>query len=105
MSLYVGDVMPTGDGFAVNMPADIVDTAVGAGTFNTLVAAVQAAGLEDTLRSAGPFTVLAPTDDAFAALGTDTINALLADPDTLADILLYHVISGAVTSDVVVTLD
>ncbi len=85
---------------------DIVDTAIAAGTFDTLVTAVQAAGLEDTLRGAGPFTVLAPTDDAFAALGTDTINALLADPDTLADILLYHVISGsAVTSDVVVTLD
>ncbi|NNC43678.1 MAG: DUF4331 family protein [Acidimicrobiia bacterium] len=85
---------------------DIVDTAIAAGTFDTLVTAVQAAGLEDTLRGAGPFTVLAPTDAAFAALGTDTINALLADPDTLADILLYHVISGAaVTSDVVVTLD
>ncbi len=105
MTLYIGDVIPTGDGFAMNMPPDIVDTAIGAGTFNTMVAAVQAAGIEDTLRSAGPFTVLAPTDDAFAALGTDTINALLADPDTLADILLYHVISGAVTSDVVVTLD
>ncbi len=85
---------------------DIVDTAIAAGSFNTLVAAVQAAGLEDTLRGAGPFTVLAPTDDAFAALGQETIDALLADPDTLADILLYHVISGAaVTSDVVVTLD
>ncbi len=85
---------------------DIVDTAIAAGSFDTLVAAVQAAGLEETLRGDGPFTVLAPTDDAFAALGTDTINALLADPDTLADILLYHVISGAaVTSDVVVTLD
>lgn len=84
---------------------DIVDTAVGAGLFNTLVAAVQAAGLEDTLRSAGPFTVFAPTDDAFAALGEDTINALLADPDALANILLYHVVPGALTANDVLSND
>lgn len=74
-------------------PQDIVDTAIAAG-FNTLVAAVQAAGLEGALRGPGPLTVFAPTEDAFAALGADTINALLADPDTLANILLYHVTSG-----------
>jgi len=76
-------------------PKDIVDTAIDAG-FSTLVAAVQAAGLEDTLRAPGNLTVFAPTDDAFAALGTDTINALLADPETLANILAYHVVGAKV---------
>lgn len=73
---------------------DIVETAVAAGTFETLVAAADAAGLVETLQGAGPFTVFAPTDEAFAALGEDTINALLADPETLSDILLYHVVPG-----------
>jgi uncharacterized surface protein with fasciclin (FAS1) repeats len=75
---------------------DIVDTAVAAGSFNTLVAAVQAAGLVDALKGDGPFTVFAPTDDAFAAIPADTLNALLADPDTLGQILLYHVLPGKV---------
>ncbi|MFO7724945.1 MAG: fasciclin domain-containing protein [Oceanipulchritudo sp.] len=74
-------------------PADIVDTATEAG-FSTLVAAVQAAGLEDALRGDGPFTVFAPTDEAFAALGEETLNSLLDDPETLADILLYHVVDS-----------
>jgi len=73
---------------------DIVDTAVAAGNFTTLVAAVKAAGLVDTLKGAGPFTVLAPTDDAFAKLPPGTVDALLKDPAKLKDILLYHVISG-----------
>ena len=77
---------------------DIVDVAIGAGSFETLVAAVQAAGLEDTLRGEGPFTVFAPTDDAFAALPEGTVEALLADPDALAAILTYHVVPGAVMS-------
>ncbi len=77
--------------------ADIVDTAVAAGSFNTLVAAVQAAGLVDTLKGEGPFTVFAPTDDAFAALPKETLDALLADPSgDLTQILLYHVLSGKV---------
>lgn len=83
------------------MPAladDIVDIAVGAGTFNTLVAAVQAAGLVDTLKGEGPFTVFAPTDEAFAALPEGTIDALLADIPTLTAILTYHVVPGAVLS-------
>lgn len=76
---------------------DIVDTAVAAGDFNTLVAAVQAAGLVDTLKGEGPFTVFAPTDAAFAALPAGTIDALLADPTgDLTQILLYHVIAGKV---------
>lgn len=77
---------------------DIVDTAVGAGTFNTLVAAVQAAGLVDTLKGDGPFTVFAPTDDAFAALPEGTVEALLGDIPALTAILTYHVIPGAVMS-------
>lgn len=85
----------------VSAPAfadDIVDVAVGAGSFNTLVAAVQAAGLEDTLRGEGPFTVFAPTDDAFAALPEGTVEALLADIPSLTAILTYHVVPGAVMS-------
>lgn len=77
---------------------DIVDTAVSAGSFTTLVAAVQAAGLVDTLKGDGPFTVFAPTDDAFAALPDGTIEALLADIEALTAILTYHVVPGAVMS-------
>ena len=78
--------------------ADIVDTAVGAGSFTTLVAAVQAAGLEDTLRGAGPFTVFAPTDAAFAALPAGTLDSLLLpeNREQLRSILTYHVVSGRV---------
>jgi uncharacterized surface protein with fasciclin (FAS1) repeats len=76
---------------------DIVDTAISAGDFDTLVQAVQAAGLEDALRGEGPFTVFAPTDAAFAALPDGTLEALLADPTgQLQQILLYHVINGQV---------
>ena len=84
---------------------DIVDTAIAAGGFETLVAAVQAADLVDTLKSDGPFTVLAPTDDAFAALPEGTVEGLLADIPALTDILLYHVVEGAVLAETVVTLD
>ncbi len=84
---------------------DIVDTAIEAGSFSTLVAAVQAAGLVDTLKGEGPFTVFAPTDEAFAALPEGTIEALLADIPTLTDILLYHVVPGKVLAEQVVTLD
>jgi uncharacterized surface protein with fasciclin (FAS1) repeats len=86
--------------------ADIVDTAIAAGDFTTLVAAVQAAGLEDTLRGEGPFTVFAPTDDAFAALPDGTIETLLEDPaGDLTDILTYHVVAGAVPAADIVGLD
>ena len=79
---------------------DIVDTAVAAGSFETLVAAVQAAGLEETLRGEGPFTVFAPTDEAFAALPEGTVESLLEEEnrDQLVSILTYHVIPGAVMS-------
>ncbi len=86
---------------------DIVDTAVNAGSFNTLVAAVKAAGLVDTLKGDGPFTVFAPTDEAFAKLPEGTIEMLLKpeNKQKLADILTYHVVSGQVKAKDVVKLD
>jgi len=78
--------------------ADIVDTAVSAGQFNTLVKAVQAAGLVDTLKGKGPFTVFAPTDEAFAKLPAGTVEALLQDKQKLAQVLTYHVVPGKVTA-------
>ena len=84
--------------------ADIVDTAISAGSFNTLVAAVKAAGLVDTLKGAGPFTVFAPTDEAFAKLPAGTVDALLKDPEKLRGILTYHVVSGKVMAADVVKL-
>jgi len=75
---------------------DIVDTAVKAGNFKTLVTAVQAAGLVDTLKGPGPFTVFAPTDAAFAKVPKAQLDALLADKAKLAKVLTYHVVSGAV---------
>ena len=75
---------------------DIVDTAVKAGNFKTLVTAVQAAGLVDTLKGPGPFTVFAPTDAAFAKIPKAQLDALLADKAKLSKVLTYHVVSGAV---------
>ena len=83
---------------------DIVATAKAAGTFGTLLKAAQAAGLVDTLEGPGPFTVFAPTDDAFTALPAGTLDKLLADPAALKKVLLYHVVAGAVTADQVVGL-
>jgi uncharacterized surface protein with fasciclin (FAS1) repeats len=74
--------------------ADIVDIAVGAGSFKTLVTAVQAAGLVDALKSPGPFTVFAPNDDAFAKLPPGTVQTLVQNTPQLARILKYHVVSG-----------
>ena len=76
--------------------ADIIDTAVAAGSFNTLVTAVKAAGLVDTLKSKGPFTVFAPNDDAFAKLPKGTVEGLLKDIPKLKAVLTYHVVSGKV---------
>ena len=81
--------------------ADIVDTAVAAGSFKTLAAALQGAGLVETLKGEGPFTVFAPTDEAFAKLPAGTVDALLKDKKKLSEILTYHVVSGRVmASDV-----
>ena len=83
---------------ATSSDPDIVDTAVAAGSFETLVAAVGAAGLVDTLKSPGPFTVFAPTDDAFAALPAGTVESLLLPENKgkLVSILTYHVVAGRV---------
>jgi uncharacterized surface protein with fasciclin (FAS1) repeats len=84
---------------------DIIDTAVAAGSFKTLAAALTAANLIDTLKSAGPFTVFAPTDEAFAKLPAGTVDALLKDIPKLSAILTYHVVSGKVMAADVLTMD
>ena len=83
---------------------DIVDTAVAAGSFTTLVTAVKAAGLVDTLKSAGPFTVFAPTDEAFAKLPPGALDKLIANPAQLKAVLTYHVVSGKVMAADVKTM-
>lgn len=83
---------------------DIVDTAVGAGSFKTLVSLVKEAGLVETLKGDGPFTVFAPTDDAFKKLPKKTVDALLADKEKLKAVLLYHVVAGNVKAADVVNL-
>ncbi|MBC7648160.1 MAG: fasciclin domain-containing protein [Vitreoscilla sp.] len=84
-------------GFALSaQAADIVDTAIKAGNFKTLVAAVQAAGLVETLKGPGPFTVFAPTDEAFAKIPKATLDGLLKDKAALTKILTYHVVAGKV---------
>ena len=87
-----------------NYNKDIVDTAVAAGSFNTLAKALQAAGLVETLKGAGPFTVFAPTDDAFAKLPAGALDALLKDKAKLTAVLTYHVVPGKVMAADVVQL-
>ena len=97
----------TAGGYKEAKQLDIVDTAVSAGQFTTLAAALDAAGLVDTLKSDGPFTVFAPTDAAFAKLPEGTVESLLKpeNKDQLVAILTYHVVPGAVKAKQVVTLD
>jgi uncharacterized surface protein with fasciclin (FAS1) repeats len=80
------------------MSKNIVETAREAGSFTTLLAAVDAAGLGETLAGGGPFTVFAPSDEAFAKLPAGTVESLLADPPKLADLLTYHLVLGRVTA-------
>jgi len=84
---------------------NIIDTAVAAGTFKTLAAALTAAGLVDTLKGTGPFTVFAPTDAAFDKLPAGTVDSLLKDVPKLKSILTYHVVSGKVMASDVMKLD
>ena len=93
-------IVPIAFGSSFAKAQDIVDTAIAAGQFGTLVAAIQAAGLVDTLKGEGPFTVFAPTDEAFAALPEGTAENLLMpeNKDQLIAVLTYHVIPGAVMS-------
>jgi transforming growth factor-beta-induced protein len=93
-----------GSARAQDMSADIVDTAVSAGSFTTLATALEAAGLVDTLKGPGPFTVFAPTDEAFDKLPAGTVEGLLANPDQLRAVLTYHVVPGRVTAAEVITL-
>jgi uncharacterized surface protein with fasciclin (FAS1) repeats len=81
---------------AQDMKKDIVETAVAAGSFKTLAKALGAAGLVETLKGKGPFTVFAPTDEAFAKLPAGALEGLLANPEQLKQVLLYHVVSGEV---------
>lgn len=102
-----GTVLMASIGMAAPRPSnhkDIVDTAVAAGSFTTLAKALEAAGLVETLKSAGPFTVFAPTDEAFAKLPAGTLQSLLNDPEKLKQILLYHVVSGRVLAKDVVKI-
>ncbi len=87
--LSIGLVLPV-------QAKDIVDTAVGAGTFKTLATALGAAGLIETLKGKGPFTVFAPTDEAFAKIPKADLDALLKDKKKLAAVLTYHVVSGKI---------
>ena len=84
---------------------DIIDTAVAAGSFKTLAAALTAANLVDTLKGTGPFTVFAPTDEAFAKLPAGTVESLLKDIPKLTAILTYHVVAGKVMAADVMTMD
>jgi uncharacterized surface protein with fasciclin (FAS1) repeats len=86
------------------MTRNIVDTAREAGSFTTLLTAVDAAGLGDTLADGGPFTVFAPSDEAFAKLPAGTVESLLADPAKLTDVLTYHVVPGRVSAADAATL-
>lgn len=94
--------------FTISLSAqkkDIVTVAVEAGSFKTLATALTEAGLVETLKGAGPFTVFAPTDEAFAKLPKGTLEGLLKDKEALKKVLLYHVVSGNVSSKDVVKLD
>jgi uncharacterized surface protein with fasciclin (FAS1) repeats len=84
---------------------DIIDTAIAAGTFKTLANAIKAAGLSETLKGKGPFTVFAPTDEAFAKLPAGKLDSLLKDAPTLKALLAYHVVEGKVMSKDVAAMD
>jgi uncharacterized surface protein with fasciclin (FAS1) repeats len=101
-ALVAGFVGPTTATVAAEK--DIVDTAVEAGSFTTLAQALTAAGLVDTLKGPGPYTVFAPTDEAFAKLPPGTLDALLADKAKLTNVLTYHVVPGKVMAADVVKL-
>jgi uncharacterized surface protein with fasciclin (FAS1) repeats len=105
VTAVVGLTFANGVGAQTKATGDIVDVAVAAGSFTTLAKALQAAGLVETLKGAGPFTVFAPTDEAFAKLPAGTLDALLKDKEQLKAVLTYHVVSGKVASGEVVKLN
>ena len=97
--------MIAGPALADDHGKNIIETAEGAGQFGTLLTAIETAGLTDALSGDGPFTVFAPTDEAFAAIPSDQLAAILDDTDLLTSILTYHVVSGKVMAADVVKLD
>ena len=105
--VFADDAKSANNSAVATAKKDIVDTAVAAGSFKTLAAALQAAGLIDALKGDGPFTVFAPTDEAFAKLKKGTVENLLKkeNKDKLVEILTYHVVSGKVMAETAVTLD
>jgi len=104
-ALLIGSAAPAAAQYNDMNEKNIVETAVEAGSFNTLATALEAAGLVETLANGGPFTVFAPTDEAFAKLPEGTLDALLQDKERLTAILTYHVVPGEVTAEQVVGLD
>src|SRR5512136_1149650 len=104
MLVTLGIVVWAGIPARADAPMDIVDTAVSAGTFNTLAKALTEAGLVETLKGQGPFTVFAPTDEAFAKLPEGTLEGLLKDKAKLTAVLTYHVVPGKVMAADVVKL-
>src|SRR5690606_31240197 len=103
-TVLLGSMLITAQAHNHKAKADIVDTAVAAGNFSTLVTAVKAAELVDTLKSDGPFTVFAPNDAAFAKIPAADLNALIADKNALTTVLTYHVVAGQVMAADVVNL-
>ena len=105
--VFADDAKSADNSAVATAKKDIVDTALAAGSFKTLAAALQAAGLVDALKGDGPFTVFAPTDEAFAKLDEGTVENLLKkeNKDKLVEILTYHVVSGKVMAKTAVTLD
>ena len=95
LSLVVGSVLAISSSLAI-AGKDIIDTAVSAGNFTTLVTAIEAAGLVDALKGKGPYTVFAPTDEAFAKVPKADLDALLKDKEKLTAVLTYHVVPGKV---------
>lgn len=96
VAIAAASVIPLAQAGSYGVKKDIVDTAVSAGSFNTLVTAVKEAGLVETLKGDGPFTVFAPTDEAFAKIPEADLKALLADKEKLTRVLTYHVVPGKV---------
>jgi uncharacterized surface protein with fasciclin (FAS1) repeats len=106
LAVPVGAAAQEAQGYAPGAEAtgDIIETAGAAGSFTTLAKAIEAAGLTETLKGEGPFTVFAPTDEAFAKLPEGALDALLQDKEKLAAILTYHVVPGKVSSEDVAQL-
>ncbi len=105
LALSLMTVSHAGGNYGKKAKKDIVDTALAAGSFNTLATALTEAGLVDTLKGDGPFTVFAPTDEAFKKIPAEQLDAILADKQLLTDILTYHVVSGKVMAKDVVNVD